>query len=556
MRFVRLTAGILLLTIGLPVLLAGGALWTVWQQRGPSGTFGGPLERVETAGHAIVVPDLDSLLRRDAPFVRTGRTGLRIIARTGPDPAFVGLAPAAEVSRYLSATSYTRVDRVSLTRGSLPLRVTAAERPPAGAAIGLPGEQNFWVRHGVGALDLAPDEVFGHGLSLVVMSPEARPGVGVDLRAEVRPGWLAPLTRVSLAAGAFLALMGIALLAWPVRPVRPREVVFVVEPDQVPVLAARLGVPSLDQVGRSPETAPGPPGQAGTFSARTPGPAGPVSEPSGQVPLRAAQFSRSTGQFSRPAEQVPGPAERGMRPAEQPAQSGSAGSSADGSARRIRDTVPIPFRPAPPAAGHAERTAAAEARPPDRPETLADVLMGFGGRNEPVSTPRPDRLGWPSASPFLGTRLSAPVGPPPPPGPVGPPPPGPVGPPPPGPVGPPVSAPPGSASMSVAPVSAQPMPAPAPVPVPAPAPTPPMPPPPAPPRPMPPVPSPVPPVPAPAPVPAAVQNQPLRLLTVRPASPGAELVAAEQPQAGRTPPNRSRWYDNEPRRSDRLPSSH
>ncbi|WP_435120907.1 hypothetical protein [Micromonospora tulbaghiae] len=36
------------------------------------------------------------------------------------------------------------------------------------------------------------------------------------------------------------------------RPLRPREVVFVVEPDQVPVLAGRLGVTSLSGLGRQP----------------------------------------------------------------------------------------------------------------------------------------------------------------------------------------------------------------------------------------------------------------------------------------------------------------
>ncbi|MEH1165394.1 hypothetical protein V6V47_08410 [Micromonospora sp. CPCC 205539] len=45
-----------------------------------------------------------------------------------------------------------------------------------------------------------------------------------------------------LAVGVLLVACAVLLL---LRPLRPREVVFVVEPDQVPVLAGRLGVSSL-----------------------------------------------------------------------------------------------------------------------------------------------------------------------------------------------------------------------------------------------------------------------------------------------------------------------
>ncbi|MBF9127444.1 hypothetical protein I0C86_00305, partial [Plantactinospora sp. S1510] len=248
MRFVRLIAGILLLTIGLPMLFIGGALWTVLQQRSPNGAFGGPLDRVDTPGHAVVVPDLDALLRQEAPFLRTSRTGMRIIARTGSDPAFIGLAPAAEVSQYLSTTSYAQIDRVSVTRGQLPLHVSPAESPGRDGAVGVPGEQGLWIRHGVGVLDLTPDDVRGHRLSLVVMRPDARPGLDTRLRVEVRPGWLSPAAWSLLTVGGILVLLGIVLLA---RPVRPREVVFVVEPDQVPAFAARLGIAALNDMGNS-----------------------------------------------------------------------------------------------------------------------------------------------------------------------------------------------------------------------------------------------------------------------------------------------------------------
>jgi len=340
MRFVRLAAGILLLAIGLPVLLAGATLWTVAQQRSPNGGFGGPLERVETQGHAVVVPDLRALLRRDAPFVQAGRSGMRIIARIGSDPAFIGLAPAAEVATYLSETSYARIDRVSVTRGVLPVEVTPTEgraasahvanpererepggsagpdpeRLPAAARVGLPGAQSLWVRYGVGVLDLTADDVRGHRLSLVVMRPDARPGIVADLRAEIRPGWLEPVAWVLVAVGGLFALLGIVLLA---RPIRPREVVFVVEPDQVPAFAARLGIAALNDLGRTAARTNQTPSPAGTAPPGRPEavPGGSRSEPVGAdvtqpepavrsirpVPGGAAAVQRAAASPVRPA---------------------------------------------------------------------------------------------------------------------------------------------------------------------------------------------------------------------------------------------------------------
>lgn len=68
----------------------------------------------------------------------------------------------------------------------------------------------------------------------------------LDLRAELGESWVAPVTAALLVGGMLLVSGALALL---LRPVRPREVVFVVEPDQVPLLASRLGVTSLSGLG-------------------------------------------------------------------------------------------------------------------------------------------------------------------------------------------------------------------------------------------------------------------------------------------------------------------
>ncbi|ABP53595.1 hypothetical protein [Salinispora tropica] len=78
----------------------------------------------------------------------------------------------------------------------------------------------------------------------------------LDLRAELRESWVAPVTAGLLVGGMLLVSGALALL---LRPARPREVVFVVEPDQVPLLASRLGLTSLSGLGAPAARAGGQP---------------------------------------------------------------------------------------------------------------------------------------------------------------------------------------------------------------------------------------------------------------------------------------------------------
>ncbi|MFC4021468.1 hypothetical protein ACFOW4_26510 [Micromonospora sp. GCM10011542] len=252
MRFVRAIAGVLLLVIGIPTVLAGGALWLVSRHADPGGTFAARFETVRTPGHAVVVTDLDRLLRQDAPFVRTGQTRLRLDARTPDGPAFLGLAPTVEVRRWLEPVPHATVHRVALARGPLPVRVD-----PAGPAAGAPTAgtptplgRPFWVREGIGSLEWSARDLAGEPMSLVLMRPDGGGDLALDLRAELRAGWTAPTAWGLLAAGVLLVACAVLLL---LRPPRPREVVFVVEPDQVPVLAGRLGVSSLSGLGEQPD---------------------------------------------------------------------------------------------------------------------------------------------------------------------------------------------------------------------------------------------------------------------------------------------------------------
>ncbi|MCI4064606.1 hypothetical protein MRQ36_19300 [Micromonospora sp. R77] len=146
----------LLLTIGIPALLAGGVLWTVARHADPDGGFGARVETVRTPGRAVLVTDVDELLRAEAPFVRAGQARLRITAGTPDGPAFVGLAPTDQVRRWLDPVPHATVRRVALARGPLPVRLDQAGPTAVTAPAAVPGDQTFWVRDGLGAVGGAP----------------------------------------------------------------------------------------------------------------------------------------------------------------------------------------------------------------------------------------------------------------------------------------------------------------------------------------------------------------------------------------------------------------
>ncbi|HEU4348416.1 MAG TPA: hypothetical protein VFR35_11570, partial [Actinoplanes sp.] len=237
MRVLRTILGMLLLTIGLPALLTGAGLWAAMQHRDPGGSFSGPLQSLSTTGYALVVQDVDSLLGRDAPFTRAGNTRLRLTAMSTRGPAFVGIAPAADVARYLEDVPRSTVRTVDIGTGALPVATQRIGGSRAPATV--PGER-FWLRAGNGQLDWNPSLLADHPYSLVVMNPGAEPGLQLQSTVEFRPGWLNSSTWALLFLGTLTVMAGMIILAWPGRR---REVVYVVEPSQVPDLMQAIGAP-------------------------------------------------------------------------------------------------------------------------------------------------------------------------------------------------------------------------------------------------------------------------------------------------------------------------
>ena len=222
MRFVRLAVGTLLLVVSVPVILAGVTLLLAMQHRTATGNFTAQLEPLRAGGNAIVVTDVDALLRADMPYTRGGQTTLSLSARGPGGPLFLGIAPYEQVDNYLAGVPRTRIVRVRPARGPLPVDTEAVSGtaepsdPPTG--------RDFWLATSTGltrdgvvedALTWSPSALRGERLALVVMNADGSPGIDVTLTAAMAAGWVAPTTWGSLILGTAVLLLGILAIGWP-----------------------------------------------------------------------------------------------------------------------------------------------------------------------------------------------------------------------------------------------------------------------------------------------------------------------------------------------------
>jgi hypothetical protein len=216
MRVVRAIVGTVLVLVALPLFVAGGGLALISAHRGPGGAFGASIQEVSSDGYALIAPDVDRLLRRDAPFARGGQTRLRLTVR---GTAFVGLAPSDAVDRYLGGVPVRRLDRVRLARGPLP--VDSRTIDGRARVSGPPADQPFWLATsrssagGTQTLDWSPSTLRGRSIALVVMNADASAGVHVGIRASLVPLWLGPAAAGLLILGAVLLLLALTAFAWP-----------------------------------------------------------------------------------------------------------------------------------------------------------------------------------------------------------------------------------------------------------------------------------------------------------------------------------------------------
>jgi hypothetical protein len=141
-------------------------------------------------------------------------TTVRVRVRSNQGgPVFVGVAPAAEVDRYLAGTGYDELVDVTLSPLRATLRPSDGSRAPAPPADG-----PRWTVSASGSGEQTIDvPVRDGGQRLVIMNADAATGVDVTAALSVRAPFLRRLGLGLLVAGAVVAPIGGLLLAAGVR---------------------------------------------------------------------------------------------------------------------------------------------------------------------------------------------------------------------------------------------------------------------------------------------------------------------------------------------------
>jgi hypothetical protein len=216
-RIAVLVAGSIATLLALAALAGGAALLAInHTERDSAGFFTTAGEAYGTDSHAIVSEDLD--VGTDGPdwLFQQGRLATVRLRGSSQDPereVFIGIAPTAQVRKYLAGTSHDVVTDLDFD----PFRVTY--RPSSGAsAPAEPGGESFWSAsaRGSGSQSVQWDVAKGNW-SVVVMNADASRGVDVSLSLGAKVGFIFWVGLGLVMAGALLLLGGAAMIYFSIR---------------------------------------------------------------------------------------------------------------------------------------------------------------------------------------------------------------------------------------------------------------------------------------------------------------------------------------------------
>ena len=215
-RVIALAAGSVLLLISLALIAGGGALTWADQEQLHAGYLTTSTATYSTSGYALTSDPVDLHGVRSWLGHLVGRVRIRVASADPSRPLFAGIAAAGDAGRYLTGVSHTTVAAFG-DRDTTGHPGTAV---PAAPAAALP-----WVARaeGTGSLTLTWTVTDGDWM-VMVMNPDASPGITVRADAGVSSPALPWLAGELLAAGVLLGVAAAALIIVPVRlATRPRR---------------------------------------------------------------------------------------------------------------------------------------------------------------------------------------------------------------------------------------------------------------------------------------------------------------------------------------------
>lgn len=203
--------GALLVVLGLGLLSGGAALGWLNSHRDRDGFLTTGTHQLATPTAALSTERLAISVGGAADWLygqdRVGTVRIHATSTTGA-PVFIGVAPQANVDRYLGSAAHDRITNVSLT----PFRVTYLHLPGTAALSGEPASQS-WTASAAGPGEQALSWRMTDGQwAVVVANADGSPGVDVRIRAAAQVPGLGGIA-VGLAVAGIGALgVGIVLI--------------------------------------------------------------------------------------------------------------------------------------------------------------------------------------------------------------------------------------------------------------------------------------------------------------------------------------------------------
>lgn len=222
-RIVALVAGCVLILPAVAVLFAGGALGIGYAtQRDDDGYFDVTIEQLQTPTAAITGEDVAFGADPGSPdwVIDTIDLDVRLRATAldSEQAIFIGIAPQADLDRYLADVAHDRVIRVLGTTPQYRQQGTGV------ASIPEPDEQDFWVAaaSGPGTQELTWSATSGRWAA-VVMNADGSPGIAVTMTIGAKSGLIAPLAVILTLLGVALTAGAVALIVYGALGLRRRS---------------------------------------------------------------------------------------------------------------------------------------------------------------------------------------------------------------------------------------------------------------------------------------------------------------------------------------------
>ncbi|NLO28542.1 MAG: hypothetical protein GX113_10275 [Actinobacteria bacterium] len=181
-----------------------------------SGFFSTATHTVGSNGFVLTVPDVNGQLsgRWQSWGLSHAQATVRVTGSSRlPTPVFIGVAPTAQVSKYVSGVARDRITSIDLRAGSVEYDHVDGTVPP-----GDPAKQDIWVAKVGGAGSQTLEwELQDGDWALLVMNGDASAPVAVDVRLSARFDIIEPLIIGLMAGGVAVLALGIVLLVFGTR---------------------------------------------------------------------------------------------------------------------------------------------------------------------------------------------------------------------------------------------------------------------------------------------------------------------------------------------------